>query len=218
MKSTATDSQKTASILLDIGAVLFSRRYPFKFDSGILSPVYVDNRLLISYPKERNEIIDLLLKKIKQIGTPDVIAGVATAGIPHAAFLAQKLNIPMAFVRSKPKDHGRGNQVEGIIKKGQKAIVIEDLVSTGGSSARVIDVLRELGADVTDVLAIYSHNLKESAENFKKAKIKFSFLTNTEEVAKVAKEKGLLLEGQIETIIKWTKDPKNWGRKMGFEK
>lgn len=217
MKSTATDSQKTASILLDIGAVLFSRRYPFKFDSGILSPVYVDNRLLISYPKERNEIIDLLLKKIKQIGTPDVIAGVATAGIPHAAFLAQKLNIPMAFVRSKPKDHGRGNQVEGIIKKGQKAIVIEDLVSTGGSSARVIDVLRELGADVTDVLAIYSHNLKESAENFKKAKVKFSFLTNTEEVAKVAKEKGLLLEGQIETIIKWTKDPKNWGKKMGFE-
>lgn len=217
MKSTVTDSKKTASILLDIGAVLFSRRYPFKFDSGILSPVYVDNRLLISYPKERSEIIDLLLKKIKEIGLPDVIAGVATAGIPHAAFLAQKLDLPMVFVRSKPKDHGRGNQVEGIIKKGQKVIVVEDLVSTGGSSARVVGALRKLGAEVNNVLAIYSHNLKESAENFKKAKVKFSFLTHTEDVAMVAKEKGLLLEGQIDTIIGWTKDPKNWGKKMGFE-
>ncbi len=218
MKSTATDSQKTASILLDIGSVLFSRRQPFKFDSGILSPVYVDNRLLISYPKEREVILGLLIKRIKEIGIPDVVAGVATAGIPHAAFIAQKLNIPMVFVRAKPKDHGRGNQVEGIIKKGQKVLVVEDLISTGGSSARVVEALRNIGAEVTEVLAIYSHNLKEAQENFKKAKVKFSFLTSTQEVAKVAKEKGLLLDGQIETIIEWTKDPKNWGKKMGFEK
>src|SRR3989344_960489 len=144
MKSTATDkdSQKVAKILLKIGAVIFSRRAPFKFDSGILSPVYVDNRLLISHPKEREEILEILVTKIKEeIGVPNVVAGVATAGIPHAAWIAQRLNIPMVFVRSKPKDHGRENQIEGLIRKGQRVLVVEDLVSTGGSSLEVIEKL-----------------------------------------------------------------------------
>src|SRR3972149_1585610 len=119
MKSTNTENkipQKVAGILLDIGAVLFSRNKPFKFDSGILSPVYTDNRLIISHPKSRDQIVNYLIAEVKKVGIPDVVAGTATAGIPHAAFIAQKLKIPMVYVRAKPKEHGRGNQVEGNLK------------------------------------------------------------------------------------------------------
>ncbi len=212
MKSTSTDSaKKVAQILLDIGSVLFSRNKPFKFDSGILSPVYVDNRLLISYPKERKEIQKYFLEKIKnEIGKPDVIAGTATAGIPHAAWLAQDLNLPLVYVRSKPKDHGRGNQVEGAIKRGQKVIIVEDLISTGGSSIGVAEALKKLGAKVVCVLAIYSHGLKESDANFKKAKIPFYFLTTTSTVAGVAKENGFLKDAQIGSILAWIENPKGW--------
>jgi len=212
MKSTSTDSaKKVAQILLDIGSVLFSRNKPFKFDSGILSPVYVDNRLLISYPKQRNQIQKYFLEKIKgEIGIPDLIAGTATAGIPHAAWLAQELNLPLVYVRSKPKDHGRGNQVEGVVRRGQKVIIIEDLVSTGHSSIEVANALVKLGAKVTCVLAIYSHGLKDSEVNFNKAKIPLYFLTNTTKVASVAKDSGFLKDAQISAVLKWIKDPKKW--------
>src|SRR3989344_2739122 len=118
MKSTNTDKARkdVAEILLDVGSVIFRPRQPFRFDSGILSPVYVDNRLLISMPRERELIIKYLVDKIRKIGVPDVVAGVATAGITHAAWIAQKLNLPMVYVRAKPKDHGRQNQVEGQVK------------------------------------------------------------------------------------------------------
>lgn len=215
MKSTSTvASKKIAAILFDIGAVMFSRRAPFKYDSGILSPVYTDNRLIISYPKFRDQITDAYIEKIKEIGIPDVVAGTATAGIPHAAFIAQKLKIPMVYVRSKPKEHGRGNQVEGLIKRGQKVIVIEDLISTAGSSVRVIEALRKLGAKVTDEVAIFTYNLKESKDNMKKAKVKLDTLTNLETVARVAFEKGFLKEEQIGTILDWAKDPRGWGTKQ----
>lgn len=215
MKSTSTvASKKIAAILFDIGAVMFSRRAPFKYDSGILSPVYTDNRLIISYPKFRNQITDAYIEKIKEIGIPDVVAGTATAGIPHAAFIAQKLKIPMVYVRSKPKEHGRGNQVEGLIKRGQKVIVIEDLISTAGSSVRVIEALRKLGAKVTDEVAIFTYNLKESEHNMKKAKVKLHTLTNLETAARVAFEKGFLKEEQIGAILDWAKDPRGWETKQ----
>lgn len=219
MKSINTDKDptKVAQILFDVGAVIFRPRQPFKFDSGILSPVYVDNRLLISYPKQRNKITKYLIAKVKKIGLPDVIAGVATAGITHAAWIAQKLDLPMVYVRPKPKDHGRQNQVEGLIRKGQKVIVIEDMVSTAGSSINVINVLRKLGAEVNDEIAIYTHRMRESEKNFKKAKVKFHPLTNLQKVAEVAQVKGFLKREQIQIILDWAKDPKNWGKKMGFE-
>src|SRR3989344_1858851 len=134
MKSINTDknSQKTAKILVETGAVTFRPRQPFRFDSGILSPVYVDNRLLISGPHERKKIIKFFIQKIKELGIPDVVAGTATAGIPHAAWIAQILDIPMVYVRSKAKDHGKGNMVEGTLKRGQNVMVIEDTVSTAG--------------------------------------------------------------------------------------
>ena len=211
MKSTSTaSSRKIAEILFDIGAVTFSRRAPFKFDSGILSPVYTDNRLIISYPKLREKIVDEFIKKIKEIGIPDVVAGTATAGIPHAAFIAQKLKIPMVYVRSKPKEHGRGNQVEGHLKRGQKVIVVEDLISTAGSSIRVVEALRKLGAIVTDELAIFTYSLKVADDNLKKAKIKLHVLTSLDQTCEVARRKGFLKADQINSIENWAKDPKSW--------
>lgn len=220
MKSTNTDntSAKVAKILLSIGAVLFSRTRPFKFDSGILSPIYVDNRILISYPKLRKVIISELVKKIKKdIGKVDVAAGVATAGIPHAAWIAHELNLPMVFVRSKPKDHGRGNQVEGVIKKGNKVLVVEDLISTASSSVNVAKALRAMGAKVNSILAIYTHGIKDSEKNLKKDKLKLYYLTSTTDVARVAQEEGTLDKKQIALIAEWIKDPKTWGKKIGFE-
>ncbi|MBI2012627.1 orotate phosphoribosyltransferase, partial [Candidatus Curtissbacteria bacterium] len=170
MKSTNTADQ-VASILYDTGAIVFRPKQPFRYNSGILSPVYTDIRLIISHPDARDKIVEFLTKKVKEVGIPNVVAGTATAGIPHAAFIAQKLRIPMVYVRSQPKDHGKGNQVEGVIKRGQKVTIIEDLVSTAGSSVRVVEALRNLGATVTDEVAIFTYGLRESEDNLKKAQV-----------------------------------------------
>lgn len=219
MKSTSTASiaEEVARILVDVGCVIFRPRQPFKFASGILSPVYVDNRLLVSSPTQRKKIIKYFIAAIKKIGKFDVIAGTAVAGIPHAAWIAQNLNLPMVYVRAQPKDHGRQNQVEGSVRRGQKVLVVEDMVSTAGSSARVIEVLRELGAKVTDVVAIYTHNLKAAGANFQKMNVKFHNLTDLENVAKVAVVEGFLKKDQVTVILDWARDPKGWGKKMGFE-
>jgi len=219
MKSTDTDKtkQEVAKILLDVGCIIFRPRQPFKYNTGIVSPVYTDNRLIISRPKERNKIVDLMLAIIKQIGIPDVLAGTATAGIPHAAFLAQKLNIPMVYVKGQAKEYGRQNQVEGTLKRDQKVIVIEDLVSTGGSSVRVVDAVRKLGAKVSDVIAIFTYQLKESEKNFEAEKVKLHALTDLNHSCNVAVQKGFLKPDQVGVILDWAKDPKGWGKKMGFE-
>ena len=219
MKSTNTEqSEKIAKILFEIGAVTFSRNRPFRFDSGLLSPVYVDNRILISYPKERKLVIAELLKLIKdKVSKFDVVAGVATAGIPHAAWIADKLNKPMIFVRSKPKDHGKGQQVEGKLSRGQRVLVIEDLISTAGSSKRVIEAIRAQGGVVSDEVAIYSHNLKEADKNMSQVKVKLHNLTDTKTTALYAKEKGFLNQNHADIVLDWAKDPQNWAKKMGFE-
>jgi len=219
MKSTNTDqSRKIAQILFEIGAISFSRKRPFRFDSGILSPIYVDNRYLISYPKERKKVLKALISIIKKNAKPfDIVAGIATAGIPHAAWIAQELNLPMIFVRAKPKDHGKRNQVEGKIKKGQKVLVVEDLISTAGSSARVIKAIRSMGGIVTDLISIYSHSLKESKRNIKKAKVNAYHLTDTKTAANLAKDKGFLTQDQVNTVLEWVNNPQNWGKKMGYE-
>lgn len=219
MKSTNTGkvAQETASILYDVGAIIFRPKQPFRYDSGILSPVYTDNRLIISYPKQREKIVDFLIEKIKEIGVPDVVAGTATAGIPHASFIAQKLKIPMVYVRSEPKNHGRGNQIEGAIKRGQKVIVVEDLISTAGSSLRVVEALRNAGAKVENEVAIFTYHLKESEANLKKAKIKLHVLTDLEHSAKAAVGKKFLKKDQVQTILDWVKDPHGWAKRQGFK-
>ena len=219
MKSTSTDnniSQKVAKILFDMGCVIFRSKRPIKLMSGVLSPIYVDNRRLMSFPKERRKVATFLAESIQEIGLPQVIAGAATGGIPHAAWVAERLNLPMVYVRSKPKMHGQGNQVEGVLRRGQSVVVIEDMVSTASSSSVVIRSLKDLGALVKHEVAIYTHTLSEADKNFSKLKVSFHPLTNLKEVVKVAKGKGFLKDEDEKIILNWAKDPKNWAKKMGF--
>src|SRR3989338_1354875 len=202
----------TSTILIDIGAVIFRPRQPFEYKSGILSPIYTDNRLIISYPEKWSKIINFLVQKVKQIGKPDVIAGVATAGVPHAALLASKLKAPLIYARPTTKGHGLDKSVEGVLIRGQKVIVVEDLVSTGMSSRGVIDSIRKLGGRVTDELAIFSYNLPETQNNYTKNKIRLHALTNLEDTVEVARQKGYLKPEQVEIVLDWSKDPHNWAK------
>src|SRR3989344_8986303 len=215
--STGNRAKKVATLLFESGAVTFRTSRPFKFTSGILSPVYSDNRLLISDVEKREKIADFFVEKIKNIKQVDVIAGVATAGIPHAAFIAQKLKLPIVYVRASKKGHGLENQVEGRIKRGQTVVVIEDLVSTGQSSTLAVKALRKLGANADNLLAIFTYDLADSKENFKKNKINFQALCNLETAANVANRNGYLKKEQVEKILDWAIDPENWAKKMGFE-
>lgn len=210
-------SEKAAKILLSIHAVSLNPKKPFRYSSGILSPVYTDCRLLMSHPKERNEIRDFYIKAIKQAGTFDVIAGTATAGIPHAAWIADKLNLPMIYVRGKAKDHGKGNQIEGKLKKEQNVAVIEDLISTGGSSAETVRAIRKAGGNSSYIFSIITYGMKKSAMNFKSNKIKLISLTDFPTIVKVAGQIGYINAKDKDIILQWAKDPASWGKKMGFE-
>ena len=218
MKSTNTGktAQKVAALLFESGAVSFRTSRPFKFTSGILSPVYSDNSLLISDVAKREKIANFFVEKIKKIKNVDVVAGVATAGIPHAAFVAQKLELPLVYVRASKKGHGLENQVEGRIRRGQRAVVIEDLVSTGQSSTIAVKTLRKLGANADNLLAIFTYDLKAAIENFQKNKINFQALCNLETAANIAQKNGYLKKEQVKVILDWAKDPKSWARKMEF--
>lgn len=217
MKSTNTGdiAQDVASILFDIGAVIFRPRQPFRYASGILSPVYTDNRLIMSYPKIREKITKYLVDRIKIVGIPDVICGTATAGIPHAAFVAWSLKLPLIYARSQAKDHGKASQVEGVIKRGQKAIVIEDLVSTGNSSLGVVAALRRLGVEVNSEVSVYTYGFEETEKDFAKNKVKLFSLCDLNHSLQVAEKRGFLQKEQVDIIRNWAKDPQNWGKKNG---
>jgi orotate phosphoribosyltransferase len=219
MKSTntANTSSTVASILIDIGAVILRPKQPFEYKSGILSPIYTDNRLIISYPAKWNKIINFLVAEIKKIGKPDVIAGVATAGVPHAALIAAKLNLPLIYVRPTLKGHGLDKQVEGVLKRGQKVLVVEDLVSTGMSSLGVIEGIRKLGGKVEHQLAIFSYDLPETQKNYKKDKVKLHALTNIKDTVKAARQKGFLKPEQVDIVLDWARDPHNWAKRQGFK-
>lgn len=216
MKSTNIESS-TASILVDIGAVIFRPKQPFEYKSGILSPVYTDNRLLISFPEKWNKVINYFVETIATFGKPDVVAGVATAGVPHAALVAQRLKIPMIYARPVPKGHGLDKQVEGVVKKGQNVLVVDDLISTGMSSLGVIEGIRKLGAKVTDQVAIFSYELEDAKQNYQKAKVKLYPLTTLEHATEAARKKGLLKVENIEIIMDWASDPHNWAKRQGFK-
>lgn len=217
LKSSKSNSEKVAEILLKIKAVTLSPKEPYKFASGILSPVYVDCRLLMSYPKERKIIRDLYVKSIKRAGDFDVIAGTSTAGIPHAAYISEKMNKPMVYVRVKNKDHGKKNQIEGKLGKKQKAAIIEDLISTGESSIDTAKSIKDFGAKADHIFAIITYGMKVSTKNFKENKLRLSHLTTFEEIVKVAEKLKMVTEVEKELILKWTEDPVDWGKKNGFE-
>lgn len=213
-----TISEKVAKILLIKNAVTLNPKKPFRYASGILSPVYIDCRILISLPKERKAIRDFYIKSIKSSKKKfDVIAGTATAGIPHAAWIAEKLKLPMIYIRSKPKDHGKGNQIEGVFKRKQKIAVIEDLISTGESSLQSIKAIRNAGGISSNIFSIITYGMKKSKDNFRLNNIKLTSLTDFATVVSVAyKQKYIKKEDQV-VILDWIRDPPSWGKRMGFE-
>lgn len=172
-------SKEIARELYNIEAIQIKPDRSFTWTSGIQSPIYCDNRLTLSYPAVRDKIADAFVSIIESMDEkPDVIAGCATAGIPHAAWVAQKLGLPMVYVRSKPKGHGKGNQIEGKIERNQKVVVIEDLISTGGSAISAAKALQEEGAEIVGVLAIFTYGLANARENFENNGFPLTTITN----------------------------------------
>src|SRR5699024_2330625 len=197
---------EVAEDLLEIKAVQIRPKKEdyFTWTSGIKSPIYCDNRLTMSFPKVRKKIVEAFIKNINELQLkPDVIAGCATAGIPHAAWIADALDLPMIYVRSKPKGHGKGNQIEGQIKEGQKVVVIEDLISTGGSSIEAAQVLQQEGADVLSVLAIFTYGLPKAKQNFEDVGIPFATITGFDALLTALKETNDITETEHQELLAW---------------
>ena len=197
-----------AKDLLKIKAVFFRPDEPFTWASGIKSPVYCDNRLILTAPEVRNDVENGLATLIKE-NYPDVevLMGTSTAGIAHAAIVGHLMDLPMGYVRSGAKDHGRQNQIEGKLEKGQKVVVVEDLISTGGSCIEVVNVLREAGAEVLGIASIFTYGMAKGIEKLGQYSVKNVSLTNFDTIAKVAAESGYIKESDIERLIAFRNNP-----------
>lgn len=203
--------KEVAKDLLKIQAVKLSPDEPFTWASGIKSPIYCDNRLTISYPQVRTQIAQGIADLIRtNYPKAEVIAGTTTAGIPHAAWIAAELNLPLVYVRSKPKDHGRGRQVEGVLPQGAKTVVIDDLFSTGGSILKAVAAARKEGADVIGTCGIFSYQLAALDANFQEAGLTYHTLTNYSELIDVANEENYITTEQKQVLQEWRQDPENW--------
>ena len=204
-----TDLQKTiAKDLLSIQAVFFRPDQPFTWASGIKSPVYCDNRLTLTATEVRNDVENALAETIrKEYPTVEVLMGTSTAGIAHAAITGHIMGLPMGYVRSGNKDHGRQNQIEGRLEKGQKVVVVEDLISTGGSVIEVVNVLREAGAEVLGVVSIFTYGMKKGLERLAAADVKNVSLTTFDVIAQVAAEENYIRPEDIARLIAFRDDP-----------
>lgn len=205
--------EKIAESLLEIKAVALSPQEPFTWSSGLRSPIYCDNRLTLSYSAVRKEIADGL-KAIIQEKFPEaeVIAGTATAGIPHAAWVSDLLDLPMCYVRSKAKGHGKGKQIEGRAEAGQKVVVVEDLISTGGSAITAVEALREAGCEVLGVAAIFTYQLQKGEERLAEADVAAYALSDFETLSQLAEKKGYINAEDKKSLAEWCKDPESWGK------
>jgi orotate phosphoribosyltransferase len=205
--------QQVAEFLLQIKAIKLQPDNPFTWASGWKSPIYCDNRVTLSYPSIRTYIRQKLSLVIQEeFGSVGCIAGVATAGIPQGALVAQELGLPFIYVRAKPKEHGTGNMIEGEIMPGQRVVLIEDLISTGKSSLQAVDALREAGYEVAGLAAIFSYGFDVADENFKKAKCRFVTLSNYNAMLKFAEEKQYINSKSIDLLRQWRNNPAEWGR------
>lgn len=206
----------TAKNLLSIGAVFLRPEDPFTWASGIKSPIYCDNRLTLTAPEVRTQIEEGLAQLIKE-NYPDaeILMGTSTAGIAHAAITAHIMGLPMGYVRSGAKDHGRGNQIEGKLEKGQKTVVVEDLISTGGSVIEVVEALRSAGADVLGIVSIYTYGMQKGLDRLAAANVKNVSLTNFDVTVAVAAEEGYIAEDRKESLIKFRNNPsdESWMKK-----
>lgn len=205
--------KEIAESLLEIKAVTLRPNEPFTWASGIHSPIYCDNRLTLSYPEIRKKIAAGVAEVItEQFPGTEVIAGTATAGIPHAAWVSDVLNLPMCYVRSKAKGHGKGNQIEGKVEKGQKVVVIEDLISTGGSVITAVQALREAGCDVLGVVSIFTYELESGRVQLKNANVPAYSLTDFSTLVEVASDKGYIAKNDWDKLMEWRKNPTEWGK------
>lgn len=203
-----------ATHLLQIKAVKLSPKQPFTWASGLHSPIYCDNRVTLSYPMVRTFIRQQFVEQMMlHYGKPDVIAGVATGGIAQGALVAQELGLPFCYVRSEKKSHGMQNQIEGIIESGQSVIVIEDLVSTGKSSLLAVDALREVGANVKGMLAIFTYQMDLAKKNFEEKNCQLVTLSNYETLIHKAVEEKYVTEEDVQSLKEWRKDQQAWSDK-----
>ena len=201
-------AEKIARGLLSVGAVFLRPEQPFTWASGIKSPIYCDNRLTLTAPEVRTEIENGIVETIRrEYPDAEVLMGTATAGIAHAAISAHIMNLPMGYVRSGAKDHGRGNQIEGRLEKGQKVVVVEDLISTGGSVIEVVEALREAGADVLGIVSIFTYGMKKGLERLAAANVKNVSLTNFDVTAAVAAQTGYIKAEDVERLMRFRDNP-----------
>ncbi|CRH92189.1 putative orotate phosphoribosyltransferase [Chlamydia trachomatis] len=206
-----TLATQIAADLLDIKAVYLKPEEPFTWASGIKSPIYTDNRITLSYPETRTLIEDGFVATIKEkFPEVEVIAGTATAGIPHGAIIADKMNLPFSYIRSKPKDHGAGNQIEGRVIKGQKMVIIEDLISTGGSVLEAVAAAKAAGVEVLGVVAIFTYELPKAKANFEEAGVELQTLSNYTELIKVAKVQGYIDANGLILLKKFKENQDTW--------
>lgn len=204
--------QFLADKLLEIGAVSLSPNDPYTWASGIKSPIYCDNRLTLGYPTLRKEIAKEMTKLIKtHFSDVQLIAGTATAGIPHAAWVSDIMNLPLCYVRSSSKGHGKQNQIEGHYFDGQKAVVIEDLISTGKSSVQAAIALKDAGVEVLGVVSIFTYELPEAVNQFEQVGIPYYSLTSFSTLLDTATENGKITEADKKYILKWKENPRVWG-------
>jgi orotate phosphoribosyltransferase len=204
-------AEKTAELLLQINAIKLNPENPFTWASGWKSPIYCDNRLILSFPAIRNYVRDEFAKNIeKQFGKPDVIAGVATGAIGIGMLVAESLGLPFVYVRPEAKKHGRQNQVEGFLQKGQNVVVVEDLISTGNSSLMAVEALRNEGANIKGMAAIFTYGFGVAEENFKNANIDLYTLSNYENLLDLAVQKQYITEDQQSTLQEWSEEPSTW--------
>lgn len=203
----------TAELLLQIKAIKLDVKNPFTWASGIISPIYCDNRKTLSYPKIRTFIRQELVKMINEhFGTIDLIAGVATGAIAQGALVAQDLGLPFVYVRSSKKDHGLTNQIEGVVESGQSVIVVEDLISTGKSSLDAVAALKAAGCNVKGMVAIFTYGLPESEDNFRKAQVPLFTLTNYDFLVQKANENEYIMEADMAALLRWKENPSAWGK------
>jgi orotate phosphoribosyltransferase len=205
-------AEKTAELLLQINAIKLNPRNPFTWASGWQSPIYCDNRLILSFPTIRNYVRDEFVKNIeKQFGKPDVIAGVATGAIGIGILVAESLGLPFVYVRPEPKKHGRQNQVEGFLQKGQNVVIVEDLISTGNSSLLAVEALRAAGANIKGMAAIFTYGFDIAQENFKNANVDLFTLSNYQNLLNLAVAKRYITEEEEQTLREWNLSPSTWG-------
>ena len=198
-------------MLLDINAVVLSPTKPFTWTSGLKSPIYCDNRLTLAYPEVRRTIANGLSALIrKHFPDVEIIAGTATAGIPHAAWVCEVMELPMVYVRGAAQTHGKGNLIEGVIKPKQRVVIVEDLISTGGSVIAAANALRALGCEVLGAVAIFSYQLPQSEENFAKNNLPYHYLSDYNALIAAATEEGIISPDQHDALIQWRQAPDKW--------